>query len=64
MAFSLPFYFLRKTFLALRLSGWPHELVAILAFLSDQGLALRSDNFLDWPQIGKERLVSGMEARD
>jgi hypothetical protein len=31
--------------------------MAALAFLSDQKLALRSHNFLDWPQIGKERLI-------
>jgi hypothetical protein len=32
-----------------RLSLWPHEVLATLAFFSDQNLALRSDDLLDWP---------------
>jgi hypothetical protein len=56
---SFLFCSLRKTFFATCLSGCAHELVATLAFLSDQGFTLRSDDFFHWPQIGKERLVSG-----
>jgi hypothetical protein len=41
------------------LSRQSHEFSATVAFLADQSLALRSDNFLDWRQIGKERLVGG-----
>ena len=61
-SFSFPFRFLIEAFLASRLSGRPHEPVATLAFLSEQGLTFRRDNFLDRPQIGKERLVGGMGA--
>lgn len=56
---SFPFCFLRKAFFTARLSGRPHELVATLADLSDQSLAVRSDDFFDWSQIGKERAVGG-----
>ena len=45
---SFPFCF-GKAFFTARLIGWPHELVAALAGFSDQDLALRSDDFLDWP---------------
>ena len=38
-AFSFPFYFLLNAFFPARLSRWTHELVATLAYLSDQGLA-------------------------
>lgn len=48
-AFSFPFCFLRKAVFTACLSGWPQELVAAFALLADQNLALRSDNFLDWP---------------
>jgi hypothetical protein len=53
-AFSFPFYFLLNAFFPARLSRWTHELVATFTFFSDQNLVLRSDNFLDWPQIGKD----------
>jgi hypothetical protein len=57
-AFSCPFCFLRKAFFALLLSGSTHEFLTTLAFFSNQNLASRTDNFLDWSQIRKERLVS------
>jgi hypothetical protein len=47
-----------QAFVASRLSGLPQELVRAFAYLSDQSLAFRSDDFFDGPQIGKERLVS------
>jgi hypothetical protein len=48
---GLAFRFLRNAFFTARLGGRAHELVAAFARLSNQNLALRSDYFLDWPQI-------------
>jgi hypothetical protein len=53
---SFPFHFLREAFVAARLRRCPHKLVTALAHSSDHNFALRSDNFLDWLQMG---LVSG-----
>jgi hypothetical protein len=58
-AFSFRFYFFLKTFLVPRLIRLPHKFVAAFARLSNQHVARGSDNFLHWPQIGKERLFSG-----
>jgi|HubBroStandDraft_4_1064222.scaffolds.fasta_scaffold51486_2 hypothetical protein len=46
-----------KAFFASRLIDWSHELIAALAFLSDQGLIFRSDDSFGWPQIGEKRLI-------
>lgn len=43
----------------MRLIGQPHKLLTTLTFLPDQYVAFWGDNFLDWPQIGEKRLVSG-----
>src|SRR5580704_15399888 len=51
--FSFPFYLLRTAFFAAHLSGWPHELVAAFALLSDWHLARWSDDFFDFRQIWK-----------
>jgi hypothetical protein len=45
---SFPFRFLREALLATRLSGRPHELVAALAFLSNQHLAFWRYDFFDF----------------
>jgi hypothetical protein len=46
--FSFPFCFLLKAFFALRLSGWPHELVAAFARLPNQHFAARRNDFFDF----------------
>jgi hypothetical protein len=56
---SFPFYFLRDAFFTLHLSGTAHKLRTAFARLPNQNFAARRNDFFDFRQICKKRLVAG-----
>ena len=56
---SFPICLLRKAFFKRIGADAPMNSLPQLHSLRIKNFAFRSDNFLDWLQVGKERLVSG-----